>query len=452
MSRDWFGTDGIRGRVGETPIMPDFILKLGWAAGHVLAGHVKGRGSVLIGKDTRLSGYLLESALEAGLASAGLNVLLVGPLPTPAIAYLTRALRADAGIVISASHNPYADNGIKFFSADGYKLPDAVEAEIEEWLGRPLVLPAPDHLGKARRVDDAPGRYVEFCKHTFPGNETLNGMRIVLDCANGANYRVGPMVFEELGATITVIGNTPDGLNINAGVGSTAPQRLQETVRAEGAQLGVAFDGDGDRVVLVDEKGDLVDGDQILFVIAAAARDAKCFEGGVVGTVMSNLGLERALHARQVPFVRAPVGDRYVLERMRELGWTLGGETSGHIITADNTTGDGIVAALKVLAVMQKSGKPLSELVSGMVRMPQVLKNVKLHQRLDYRRFPEVVAAIDQAEKHLSSRGRLLVRPSGTEALLRIMVEGEDDLLIRRVANEIADAVTASMGKVAKGN
>ncbi|MEW5790186.1 MAG: phosphoglucosamine mutase [Pseudomonadota bacterium] len=452
MARKWFGTDGIRGRVGELPIVPDLILKLGWAAGHVLAGHVKGRGRVLIGKDTRLSGYLLESALEAGLASAGLNVLLVGPLPTPAIAYLTRALRADAGIVISASHNPYADNGIKFFSGDGYKLPDAVEAEIEEWLERPLTLPAPDQLGKAKRVDDAVGRYVEFCKHTFPGHEDLNGLRIVVDCAHGATYKVAPMVLQELGATVIAMGNQPDGLNINDGVGSTDPALLQQKVVEEGAHLGIAFDGDGDRVVLVDERGQLVDGDQILYVIASAMQAQGTLQGGVVGTVMSNLGLERALAAQGIPFQRAAVGDRYVLEKMREARWSLGGETSGHIITPNNTTGDGIVAALKVLAVMRERGQPLSALVAAMPRLPQILKNVRLGQRLDYRGFPEVLAAIRSAEERLASRGRLLVRPSGTEALLRIMVEGEDDAMIDQVADEIATAVVTAMGKAAQGN
>lgn len=453
MARKWFGTDGIRGQVGEMPIMPDFVLKLGWAAGHVLAGHVKkGRGNVLIGKDTRLSGYLLESALEAGLASAGLNVLLVGPLPTPGIAYLTRALRADAGIVISASHNPYMDNGIKFFSGDGNKLPDAVEAEIEAYLERPMTLPAPDQLGKARRVDDAAGRYVEFCKHTFSTSETLNGLRVVVDCANGANYRVAPMVLQELGANVIVMGNQPDGLNINDEVGSTAPAALQARVLVEKADIGIAFDGDGDRVILVDEKGQLVDGDQILYVIATEMQHQGTLNGGVVGTLMSNLGLEQALRDRDIPFARAAVGDRYVLEQMKDRSWRLGGETSGHIITPHNTTGDGIVAALQVLGAMCSHHQPLSKLVNRMPRYPQVLRNIRLQSRVDYRSYPEIMDAIAAAEQRLASSGRLLVRPSGTEALLRIMVEGEDDILVYDLADELTDVVSKVMGQVLQGN
>lgn len=441
MTRQWFGTDGVRGTVGDSIIHPEWILRLGWAAGHVLtAGVTSARAKVIIGKDTRLSGYMLESALEAGLAAAGVDVLLVGPLPTPAIAYLTRTLRADAGIVISASHNPFPDNGIKFFSADGYKLPDRMEEEIESWIARPMTLPSPEKLGKARRVEDAAGRYVEFCKTTFPAGEDLRGLRLVLDCAHGANYKVAPMVFGELGASLHLIGAEPNGININDQVGSTAPEALRAEVLRQGADLGIAFDGDGDRLILVDHDGRFVDGDEILLLLAREMQ-ARGGLAGVVGTVMSNLALEHALHELKLPFVRAPVGDRYVLEAMRREGYPLGGESSGHIITPANSTGDGILAALGVLAIMRRRGVSLAELRRGYRPFPQVLTSLRLKGGKALLAQPLAQGFISSAEQRLLGCGRLLVRPSGTEPLLRIMVEARDAALAAMVADELTSAL-----------
>ena len=436
MARKWFGTDGIRGQVGDSVIHPEWVLRLGWAAGHVLTADASGRPQVVIGKDTRLSGYMLESALESGLAAAGVDVLLVGPLPTPAIAYLTRTLRADAGIVISASHNPYQDNGIKFFSGDGYKLPDAQEEAIEAWMDRPMTLSASERLGKARRVEDAVGRYVEFCKTTFPADLDLRGMHLVLDCAHGANYKVAPMIFGELGATLDFLGTEPNGININDQVGSTHPDALRREVLRSGADVGIAFDGDGDRLVLVDERGELLDGDEILWLLA---RDM-CQRGqlaGVVGTVMSNLALEQALADCGVPMLRTPVGDRYVLEAMRSHGYPLGGESSGHIITSANTTGDGVLAALQILSILRRSGQTLAALRVGYRPFPQVLTSVRMAGAQDLLDQPLARQLIADAEGRLAGTGRLLVRPSGTEPVLRIMVEA--------AAADLASAVAATL-------
>ena len=438
MARQFFGTDGVRGRVGDLPMHPEWVLRLGWAAGHVLTAGAPGRPRVVIGKDTRLSGYLLESALESGLAAAGVDVLLVGPLPTPAIAYLTRTLRADAGIVISASHNPFPDNGIKFFSGDGLKLADEIEEAIEARMTLPLTLPDADRLGKARRVDDAAGRYVEFCKTTFPGDLDLRGLRLVLDCAHGATYKVAPMVFAELGAQIEAIGVHPDGLNINDEVGSTAPELLRSQVVASGADMGIAFDGDGDRLLLVDGEGELWDGDSILWLLAREMRETGQLPG-VVGTVMSNLALEQAFAQWGVPFVRAAVGDRYVLEQMRALSYPLGGESSGHIITPANTTGDGILAALQVLAIVQRRCQPLHVLRGDFRLAPQILRSLPIASAREFLKDAAVRAAIAQAEAELWQRGRLLVRPSGTEPLLRIMVEAADRATAEAVASRLSD-------------
>ncbi|MGD8407954.1 MAG: phosphoglucosamine mutase [Thiohalophilus sp.] len=444
MGRKYFGTDGIRGRVGEFPITPEFILKLGWAAGRVLGD---GGGKILIGKDTRLSGYIFESALEAGLAAAGMNVCLLGPMPTPGIAHLTRTLHARAGIVISASHNPYADNGIKFFSADGTKLPDDVELAIEAMIDQELEIADPDKLGRAARVEDAAGRYIEFCKSTFPDALTLNGLHIVLDCANGATYQIAPKVFAELGAELSVIGNDPDGLNINDGCGSTHLEWLRKNVQLQGADLGIAFDGDGDRVLMIDHEGRIIDGDELLYVITTHRQLMQRLHGGVVGTLMTNLGMEHALQAAGIPFVRSRVGDRYVMEQLQGRGWELGGESSGHLICLDKTsTGDGIVAALQVLAAIVESGKSLGELVSGMHKYPQLLINVRLASKVDVLARPEVKAAVEAAESELASRGRVLLRPSGTEPLLRVMVEGQDAEQVDRVARELAGVVEQALG------
>ncbi len=444
MSRKYFGTDGVRGRVGEFPITPEFILKLGWAAGRVLGD---GGGKVLIGKDTRISGYIFESALEAGLAAAGMNVCLLGPMPTPGIAHLTRTLHARAGIVISASHNAYPDNGIKFFSAEGTKLPEEVELAIEAMIDQELVTSAPDKLGRANRVDDAAGRYIEFCKSTFPEQLDLNGLHIVLDCANGATYQIAPKVFAELGADLTVIGNDPDGLNINDGCGSTHLEWLQKNVQLQGADLGIAFDGDGDRVLMVDCEGRVIDGDELLYVMTIHRQRMQRLAGGVVGTLMTNLGMEHALQAAGVPFVRSRVGDRYVMEQLQAHGWELGGEGSGHLICLDKTsTGDGIVAALQVLAAVVESGRTLSDLVSGMDKYPQQLINVRLARKVDVLRTPEVQAAVVAAESELATRGRVLLRPSGTEPLLRVMVEGRDAEQVLRVAQELARVVEQALG------
>lgn len=441
MGRKYFGTDGIRGKVGEFPITPEFVLKLGWAAGRVLARGENDK--VVIGKDTRISGYMFESALEAGLSAAGVDILLLGPMPTPAVAYLTRTLHAAAGIVISASHNPFEDNGIKFFSADGTKLPDEVELAIEAELDKVMSMAPPAALGKARRIVDAGGRYIEFCKSTFPNNLNLKGLKLVLDCANGATYHVAPSVFRELGAKVTTLGDQPDGLNINVDCGSTHPQRLQAAVAEQGADLGIAFDGDGDRVLMVDRNGELVDGDELLFIIAAARHQQEKLPG-VVGTLMTNLGMELALQEAGIGFSRANVGDRYVMEQLKEHGWILGGEGSGHLICLDcTTTGDGIVSALQVLRAIAEQGKGLDELKRGMSKYPQILINVRLSEQRDVLGVPAVKAAVAEAEAELGKRGRVLLRASGTEPLIRVMVEGEDGVQVEAVANRLADAVRA---------
>lgn len=451
MSRKYFGTDGIRGKVGEAPITPDFVMRLGYAAGRVLIGLEANKNqsnlakgahpAVLIGKDTRISGYMLEAALEAGLSAAGVDVLLTGPMPTPAIAYLTRALRAQAGIVISASHNPYDDNGIKFFSAQGTKLPDEVELAIEAELDKPMQVMESAKLGKARRIDDAAGRYVEFCKSTFPNNLDLRGMKIVLDCAHGATYHVAPPVFHELGAEVIAIGNHPDGLNINHDVGSTHPQALQKAVVEHQADMGIAFDGDGDRVMMVDAHGRLLDGDQLLYIIALSLYGKGKLKGGVAGTLMTNLALEHALAKHQIPFARAKVGDRYVLELLQQKNWKLGGENSGHILTLDkHTSGDAIISALQVLHALKVSGKTLAEMGEALPLYPQVLVNVTTKTKLDLTLAP-IQAAVKDAEKTLNGAGRVLLRASGTEPKIRVMVEGQDAGLVRKLAEEIAEVV-----------
>ncbi len=445
MGRKYFGTDGVRGRVGEFPITPEFVLRLGYSAGQVLAAQAgKGAGerpAVLIGKDTRISGYMLEAALEAGFASAGVDVCLVGPLPTPAVAYLTRALRLDAGIVISASHNPYFDNGIKFFSALGTKLPDEVELAIEAGIDAPLNCVASAKLGKARRIGDARGRYIEFCKSTFPNDLDLRGLKILVDCAHGATYDVAPQVFHELGAEVSTIGAAPDGMNINKEVGATAPSALRKAVLAQGADLGLALDGDGDRLLMVDGEGNLYDGDQLLF---ATVKD-RLGHGpvaGVAGTLMSNLALEHALKALEVPFARAAVGDRYVLELLQQRGWLYGGENSGHILCLDkHSTGDGIVAALQVLTALRQQGGTLKSLLSGLVLYPQRLINVPMPKGFPWKEHPAIKAAQERAEQALAGTGRVLLRASGTEPLLRVMVEGRDEAQIEGLAQDLADVV-----------
>jgi phosphoglucosamine mutase len=444
MARKYFGTDGIRGRVGEGNITPDFMLKLGWAVGRVL-GNGRG-GKVLIGKDTRISGYMFESALEAGLVAAGVNIRLLGPMPTPGIAYLTRTLRAVAGIVISASHNPYEDNGIKFFSADGDKLPDDVELAIEGELERPLVTVGPADLGKVKRVDDARGRYIEFCKSTIPATMGLRDLRLVIDCANGATYDVAPYVFEELGASVASIGIDPDGFNINRDLGSTKPDALMKAVVRERADLGIAFDGDGDRVVMVDRNGALVDGDQLIYIIAKSRLEKGCLNGAVVGTLMSNLGLEHALQHLGVGFIRTKVGDRYIMERLKHDGGILGGEPSGHIICRDRTTtGDGIVSALQVLAALTVSGRTLDELAGEVEKYPQRMINVRLPEQREIVDLPEVRDAVISAERELDGRGRVVLRASGTEPLIRVMVEGADEAQVSAIADRLADLVRAQV-------
>ena len=448
MSKRLFGTDGIRGRVGEFPITADSVLKLGWAAGRVL-GRQGGR-QVLIGKDTRLSGYMFESALEAGLAAAGLDTVLLGPMPTPGIAYLTKALGACAGVVISASHNPHHDNGIKFFSSSGEKLDDATEAAIEEAFERPLVTVDSTQIGRATRLQDAHERYSAFCIASMASGARLDGLKVVLDCANGATYQIAPAVFEELGAAVSVIGAEPNGVNINVDCGSVHPQQLQQRVRAEGAHVGVAFDGDGDRVIMVDENGEIVDGDEILFIIARQRQQERTLRGPVVGTLMSNFGLEVALRSLGVEFHRAKVGDRYVLELLRQHGGSLGGESSGHIICLDRTTtGDGIVSALQVLEVMVQTGRPLSELKQGMAKLPQHMVNVPITRGSDVLSAPSVQQALQAVESKLAGEGRVLLRPSGPEPVVRVMVEGADADMVVRLANELAAAVGEAASRMA---
>ncbi|MBU83233.1 phosphoglucosamine mutase [Alcanivorax sp.] len=439
MARKYFGTDGVRGTVGEFPITPDFVLKLGWAAGKVLAA--RGGSKILIGKDTRISGYMFESALEAGISAAGVDVRLLGPLPTPGIAYLTRTLSAQAGIVISASHNAYTDNGIKFFGADGRKLSDDIELEIERLLDEEMSVVATDQLGKVRRIDDARGRYIEFCKSTVPGLN-LNGMKIVVDTANGAAYHIAPDVFEELGAEVVALANTPDGFNINRDCGSTHPEKLQQRVLEEKADLGVALDGDADRLIMVDHSGNLVDGDQLLFVVARDRKERGVELPGVVGTLMSNFGLELALQALDIEFVRAKVGDRYVMEQLDQRGWLIGGESSGHLVCLDRTsTGDGTVSALQVLAALSRRDQSLAEAVADVALLPQTMINVRGPNRDGFMDKPEVKTAMAEAEKALAGNGRILLRPSGTEPLVRVMIEGKDPDKVAALCRELADVV-----------
>lgn len=442
MEKRYFGTDGIRGRVGSRMMTPEFVMRLGWAAGRVLVG--EGHPTVLIGKDTRISGYMLESALQAGLSAAGIDIRLLGPMPTPGIAYLTRTLRASAGIVISASHNPYYDNGIKFFSGNGTKLPDEVELAIEAELDKPMETVDSADLGKAERVNDAAGRYIEFCKSAIPERTVLHNLKIVVDCANGATYHIAPHVFEELGATVVKIAAQPNGLNINESCGATEPQELSRAVLANQAHIGIALDGDGDRLILVDHKGEVVDGDEALYIIASSMKeeDAEC-ASGVVGTLMSNLGMELALRDLGIPFARAAVGDRYVMELLKEKGWKLGGESSGHIICLERTsTGDGIIAALQILYVMSKTGKSLHELKLGMTKFPQTLLNVPMTGNRDVLESPQVQMAVKAVEQELGDEGRVLLRPSGTEPLVRVMVEGRERRQVEQLARQIADAVS----------
>ena len=444
MGRKYFGTDGVRGRVGDGVMTPEFVLKLGWAVGRVLCAGDK--NLVLIGKDTRISGYMFESVLEAGLSAAGVNTRLLGPMPTPAIAYLTRTLRAAAGIVISASHNPYYDNGVKFFSAEGKKLPDNIEYEIEDMLEQPLEVVSSDKIGKVERVADAAGRYIEFCKSTIPTRIKLNGLKIVVDCAHGATYHIAPDVFTELGAEVVSIASKPDGLNINCDCGATNPTKLRAAVIDHRADLGVAIDGDGDRLIMVDDTGDTVDGDELLYIIAQARNSENSLNGGVVGTLMSNLGLEHALQENGIEFKRAAVGDRYVMELLEENSWTLGGESSGHIICLDQTTtGDAIISALQVLRILVSTQKSLREAKSGMHKYPQILINVPLETKIDINKSPKIQQAVKDAESDLADSGRVLLRPSGTEPLVRVMVEGVDGPKVQQLAEQIADSVTASL-------
>jgi len=444
MARKYFGTDGIRGKVGEGMMTADQVLKLGWAAGRVFAGN--GTKLVVIGKDTRISGYMLESALEAGLSAAGVDVRLLGPMPTPGIAYLTRTLHASAGIVISASHNPFYDNGLKFFSAEGTKLPDETEEAIEAMFDQPMETVESAELGKAARVHDAQGRYVEACKATIPITTHFNGLKVVLDCANGATYHIAPHVFTELGAEVIITGAEPNGLNINAGSGSTEPEVLSKRVVQEQADLGIAFDGDGDRVIMIDSKGEVVDGDELLYIIALSRKQSGVPIDGVVGTQMSNLGLELAIKELGLEFERAAVGDRYVLELMKQKGWNLGGESSGHIICMDRTTtGDGIVSALQVMAYLSESGQTLHQAKSGMSKMPMQMINVPLTPDADPMSSDQVANAVSKAEEELNGKGRVLLRPSGTEPLIRVMVEGSNAALVQKLTKSIADTVASAI-------
>ncbi|MFT7218511.1 MAG: phosphoglucosamine mutase [Candidatus Azotimanducaceae bacterium] len=440
MTKKYFGTDGIRGAVGEAPITAEFMLKLGWAAGRVFAR--EDRGHILIGKDTRISGYMFESALEAGLVSAGVDVSLLGPMPTPAIAYLTRTFSASAGIVISASHNPFFDNGIKFFSTRGEKLDDDVEAAIETELDVVMQMVPSGEIGKVSRIDDAAGRYIEYCKSCFPAKLSLRGLKVAVDCANGATYHIAPSVLRELGATVIEQGTDPDGFNINENVGSTHPEVLAELVKREGADLGIALDGDGDRVIMVDESGEVVDGDELLFVLAQSRHLRGQLNGGVVGTQMSNFGLERALAEKEIPFVRAAVGDRYVLAELRARDWALGGESSGHLLCLDvTTTGDGIISALQVLAAMIEAGESLKTLKQGMTKFPQHMVNVRCKQKIDLSGDTPLTKAIAATQAKLGDRGRVLLRPSGTEPVIRVMVEGEDMATVVALSEELAEVV-----------
>ena len=440
MQRKYFGTDGIRGRVGDGVMTPDFVLKLGWAVGTVLCNDDK--NLVLIGKDTRISGYMFESVLEAGLSAAGVNTRLLGPMPTPAVAYLTRTLRAAAGIVISASHNPYYDNGVKFFSSDGKKLPNDAELEIENILTQPLKVVSSDSLGKVSRITDAAGRYIEFCKSTIPTRIKLNGLKIVVDCAHGATYHIAPNVFSELGAEVLSIASQPNGLNINANCGAVNPSALCKAVIDNQADLGIAIDGDGDRLIMVDDKGVTVDGDELLYVIAQSRRLENALHGGVVGTLMSNLGLEHALRDDGIEFKRAAVGDRYVLEMMQQNSWILGGESSGHIICLDRTTtGDAIISALQVLQILVTTQKSLYEIKQGMRKYPQTLINVPIKSSIDIDNTPKIQQAVRDAESDLAGTGRVLLRPSGTEPLIRVMVEGTDAPKVQQLAQQIAQQI-----------
>lgn len=445
MKKRYFGTDGIRGQVGQGVITPHFIMKLGWAVGRVLAGN-NGGDKVVIGKDTRTSGYMFESALEAGLSAAGLEILLFGPMPTPAVAYLTRTLHAQAGIVISASHNPYQDNGIKFFSAEGTKLSDETELAIEAEIDKEMVCVDSARLGKAERVVDAAGRYIEFCKSTVPLGFSLRGMKVVVDCAHGATYHIAPHVYEELGATVITIGTDPDGININEGCGSTHPGLLQKTVLENNADVGIGLDGDGDRILMVDHKGELVDGDELLFIIARSKLSQNDGISVVVGTVMSNLGLELGLNELGIDFKRAKVGDRYVMEILKQGNWKLGGESSGHIICLDKTTtGDGIISSLQILYEISKTEKTLHDLKSGMSKFPQCLVNVEMSGEIDLTHNQAIIDAVKSAENQLQSRGRVLLRPSGTEPLVRVMVEGEESVEVEEIAQNIAEVVRNSV-------
>ena len=439
--RKFFGTDGIRGKVGSGKMTPELALKLGWAAGRVLSR--TGTKKVLIGKDTRISGYLFESALEAGLSAAGLNVMLLGPMPTPAVAYLTRTFRAEAGVVISASHNPYYDNGIKFFANDGSKLDDEIELAIEAELEKPMSCVESHLLGKVSRIDDAAGRYIEYCKGNFPADQTLSGLKIVVDCANGATYHIAPNVFRELGAEVIAIGDQPNGVNINDNVGATSMAAICETVVAENADLGIALDGDGDRIMMVNKYGEVIDGDQILFILARDAKQRGMLQGGVVGTLMSNLGLELALKELDIPFSRSKVGDRYVMEQLKEKSWRIGGENSGHILhLSHGTTGDGIVAGILVLAAMQRRKVNFEELTQGLSMLPQVLVNVRFEGISDPLSSDLVIKTVKSVENELGESGRVLLRKSGTEPLIRVMVEGINEKDVIRMAKTIADAVT----------
>ncbi|MCH7742344.1 MAG: phosphoglucosamine mutase [Proteobacteria bacterium] len=444
-TKRYFGTDGIRGKVGEEPVTAEFMLRLGWAAGKVFL--TQGRGRVLIGKDTRISGYMFESALEAGLASAGMDVLLLGPMPTPAIAYLTRTFNANAGIVISASHNPYYDNGVKFFSGEGKKLDDEVEYAIERELDSTMQMVESKHIGKVSRIEDAAGRYIEFCKSCFPSDYNLKGKRIVVDCANGATYHIAPSVFRELGAEVIEVGVNPDGFNINQQVGSTTPEVLAQKVLKEGADFGVALDGDGDRVIMVDHMGEVVDGDELLLIIAVWRKQSGSLDGGVVGTLMSNLGLEKALQNENIPFARAAVGDRYVIAELQARNWKIGGESSGHIICLNLTsTGDGIITALQVIAATECLGMNLHKVKKMMEKYPQRMINVKCRQGITIESIQPVNDAVKATEKKLNGKGRVLLRPSGTEPVVRVMVEGEDRELVEELVKELAEVVEQAVG------